>query len=211
MSTATLRTCSSPMAARSIRRPSSRAADRSTPTTASWSWRAQQARRMIDLFPPDRYDAIITNAGGCGSHLRHYGTCWSRSRVTRARARVGTRKVKDVQEWLVADRLPRASGRAIRRADDGDVPRLVPSGPWPEVSGQPRALLRLLPGISLVELAESTWCCGSAGVYALTQPAQADALLQRKVGHLRATDAAVVATANPGMSSSDCSRAARCW
>ena len=36
--------------------------------------RAQQlARRMIDLLPPDRYDAIITNAGGCGSHLRRYG------------------------------------------------------------------------------------------------------------------------------------------
>jgi glycolate oxidase iron-sulfur subunit len=66
------------------------------------------------------------------------------------------------------------------------------------VSGQPRALLRLLPGVTLVELPESTWCCGSAGVYALTQPAQADALLQRKVGHLRSTRAGLVATANPG-------------
>ena len=35
--------------------------------------RAMLARRMIDLFPPDRYDAIISNAGGCGSHLRRYG------------------------------------------------------------------------------------------------------------------------------------------
>jgi glycolate oxidase iron-sulfur subunit len=47
-------------------------------------------------------------------------------------------------------------------------------------------------------LAESTWCCGSAGVYALTQPAQADALLHRKIANLRQTGAAVVATANPG-------------
>jgi glycolate oxidase iron-sulfur subunit len=55
-----------------------------------------------------------------------------------------------------------------------------------------------LPGVSLVELPESTWCCGSAGVYALTQPAQAEALLQRKVANVRRTDAAVLVTANPG-------------
>ena len=65
--------------------------------------------------------------------------------------------------------------------------------------GQPRALLRLLPGVSLVELPESSWCCGSAGIYALTQPAQADALLQRKVEHIASTAATtLVATANPG-------------
>jgi glycolate oxidase iron-sulfur subunit len=66
------------------------------------------------------------------------------------------------------------------------------------VTAQPRALLRLLPGVSLVELTESTWCCGSAGIYALTQPAQAEALLQRKVDHLGRTKAEIVATANPG-------------
>jgi glycolate oxidase iron-sulfur subunit len=52
--------------------------------------------------------------------------------------------------------------------------------------------------VTLVELTESTWCCGSAGVYAITQPVQADALLQRKVAHLKATRARLVATANPG-------------
>jgi glycolate oxidase iron-sulfur subunit len=52
--------------------------------------------------------------------------------------------------------------------------------------------------VELVELPESTWCCGSAGVYALTQPDQADLLLQRKVRNVSSTGAAVVATANPG-------------
>ena len=48
---------------------------------------------------------------------------------------------------------------------------------------QPRALLRLIPGVSLIELKESSWCCGSAGIYALSQPDQADLLLRRKVSH----------------------------
>ena len=67
-----------------------------------------------------------------------------------------------------------------------------------KISRQPRTLLRLLPGVTLTELPESSWCCGSAGIYALTQPEQADALLKRKVGHIATTGAQIVATANPG-------------
>jgi glycolate oxidase iron-sulfur subunit len=157
-----------------------------------------QARRLLDLFPPDRYDAIITNAGGCGSHLRHYGQLLDADPGYREAARLWDRKVKDVQEWLVE------IGCRAPKAAPFDRPTTVTYHEschlvhGQKISAQPRAVLRLIPGLSLVELAESTWCCGSAGVYALTQPAQADALLQRKVGHLRRTRAAVVATANPG-------------
>jgi glycolate oxidase iron-sulfur subunit len=157
-----------------------------------------QARRMIDLFPPDQYDAIITNAGGCGSHLRHYSHLLESEARYRQPARAWDRKLKDVHEWLVE------IGCRAPSAAPFDAPTAVTYHEschlvhGQKISGPPRAVLRLLPGVTLVELAESTWCCGSAGVYALTQPAQADALLQRKVGHLRATRAAVVATANPG-------------
>ena len=65
---------------------------------------------MIDLFPPDRYDAIITNAGGCGSHLRHYGHLLESDSGYRDRARAWDTKLKDVHEWLVRDRLSRAIG-----------------------------------------------------------------------------------------------------
>ena len=67
-----------------------------------------------------------------------------------------------------------------------------------KISRQPRALLKLLPGVTLTELTESSWCCGSAGIYALTQPEQAEALLKRKVANIRTTGATIVATANPG-------------
>ena len=67
-----------------------------------------------------------------------------------------------------------------------------------KIARQPRALLRLLPGVTVTELPESSWCCGSAGIYALTQPDQAEKLLQRKVGHIGTTGAEIVATSNPG-------------
>jgi glycolate oxidase iron-sulfur subunit len=157
-----------------------------------------QARRMIDLFPPDRYDAIITNAGGCGSHLRHYGHLLEDDPRYREAARAWDTRLKDVHEWLIqiGCRPPSASPfPAPITITYHDSCHLAHGQ---KITSQPRALLRLLPGVTFTELVESTWCCGSAGVYALTQPAQADALLQRKVGHLKATPASVVATANPG-------------
>ena len=156
------------------------------------------ARRMIDLFPPSRYDAIISNAGGCGSHLRHYGPLLADDPAYRERAKAWDTKLKDVHEWLVTIgvRAPAAS-------------------PFPEpitltyheschlvhgqkITKEPRALLRLLPGVTFTELPESSWCCGSAGVYAITQPEQADLLLERKTAHIISTRATWVATANPG-------------
>lgn len=66
------------------------------------------------------------------------------------------------------------------------------------ISKQPREILRAIPGLELRECTEATWCCGSAGIYSLTQPKTANWLRQRKLAHLRATGASVVALANPG-------------
>jgi len=159
---------------------------------------ARLARQMIDLIPPERYDAIVTNAGGCGSHLRHYASLLADDPAYRERAELWDARLRDIQEWLVeiGCRPPRAApfDGAVRITYHESC-HLVHGQ---KISRQPRALLRLLLGVTLVELPESSWCCGSAGIYALTQPDQADALLQRKVGHIVTTGAEIVATANPG-------------
>ena len=41
-------------------------------------------------------------------------------------------------------------------------------------------------------------CCGSAGVYNVLQPDMARRLLDRKVEHIKETNAEIVATGNPG-------------
>jgi glycolate oxidase iron-sulfur subunit len=63
---------------------------------------------------------------------------------------------------------------------------------------QPRRLLQAIPNLRLVELPESNWCCGSAGIYNLIQPEMAGELLERKLRHIRSTGATTVATGNPG-------------
>jgi glycolate oxidase iron-sulfur subunit len=161
------------------------------------------ARRMIDLFPPDRYDAIITNAGGCGSHLRRYGPLLAGDSAYAARARAWDGKLRDIHEWLVE-----IGCRAPRVHTGGEAHSVTPMTVayhdschlvhGQKIAREPRTLLALLPNVTLVTLPESTWCCGAAGVYAITQPQQADLLLARKVQHILETGATVLATANPG-------------
>jgi glycolate oxidase iron-sulfur subunit len=66
------------------------------------------------------------------------------------------------------------------------------------ISRQPRELLRRVAGVELVEIAEAGLCCGSAGVYNLTNPEQSRALQQRKLDNLQAAEPDLVVTANPG-------------
>lgn len=156
------------------------------------------ARRMITLFPPGDYDAILSNAGGCGSHLRHYGPLLADDPQFAERARLWDLKLHDVHEWLAAigcrppTAAPFAEPKTVTYHDSCHLTH------GQKVTLQPRAILRLLPGIHLAELPESSWCCGSAGVYSITQPEQSARLLERKIGHILETRASVLATANPG-------------
>ena len=162
-----------------------------------WALAQELARRNIDQFPPESFDAIISNAGGCGSHLKHYARLLADDARYIERARLWDAKVKDIHQWLASI--------GVEPPPAGGVPRQVVTYHeschlchGQKISAQPRALLRAIPGLHLVELPEATWCCGSAGIYNLTQPEMAGQLLQRKVDHIVSTRAEVVATGNPG-------------
>ena len=195
-----------------------------------WELAQRLARRNIDQFPPGQFDAIITNAGGCGSHLKHYAKLLAGDLVYEKRAHEWDAKVKDIHEWLIQIGIeppkPCASGAAVPAATGpASVPLAGAAGETParpkagedacpttvvtyheschlchgqKITSQPRALLRAIPGVKLVELPESSWCCGSAGIYNLTQPEMANQLLERKMKHIRSTKAEVIATGNPG-------------
>ena len=155
------------------------------------------ARRLIDLLPPEQFDAIITNAGGCGSHLRHFDHLLADDPAYAGRAALWSKRLRDIHEWLVeiGFRRPAGTDAAPAVVTYHESCHLCHGQ---KVSRQPREILAVLPGVELRECAESTWCCGSAGIYNITQPATAAWLQQRKLGHLAATGASVIATANPG-------------
>jgi glycolate oxidase iron-sulfur subunit len=135
-------------------------------------------------------DWIVTNAAGCGAAMRDYGHLLGED--PQALALAG--RVRDVTE-LLAEALPGPRGSLDLTVTYHEPCHLAHGQ---RVREAPRALLRAIPGLRLVELPESDLCCGSAGVYNLLEPEIAGRLLTRKLDRVAGTGAAVVATGNPG-------------
>jgi glycolate dehydrogenase iron-sulfur subunit len=161
-----------------------------------WELAQDLARKQINQFPPGQFDAIITNAGGCGSHLKHYHKLLAEDARYSQSAVLWDRKVKDINEWLIEIGIePPVNGKAVSVVTYHESCHLAHGQ---KITAQPRQLLRSIPNLQLIELPESNWCCGSAGIYNLIQPEMAGDLLQRKLRHIKSTGATIVATANPG-------------
>jgi len=162
-----------------------------------WALAQELARRNIDQFPPDSYDAIISNAGGCGSHLKHYAKLLAHDPLYHELAEKWDAKLKDVHEWLAQIGLQPAAGKGAAEMTV-TYHESCHLAHGQKIVLQPRQILNSIPGLKLIELPESNWCCGSAGIYNITQPEMANQLLARKMANIKATGASVVANANSG-------------
>jgi len=146
----------------------------------------------------DKLDAIISNAGGCGSHLKNYGHLLHNDPCFSARSALWSEKLKDVHEWLAIIGIRRPTGSCSPERITYHESCHLCHGQ--KVTKPPRDIVRAINGLELVEMSESNWCCGSAGIYNITQPEMSKKLLDRKLQHIKATGATIVASANPGCS-----------
>jgi glycolate oxidase iron-sulfur subunit len=153
------------------------------------------ARQNFLAFRPKEFDAIVTNAAGCGSTLKEYAHLFSPQEKEFAAAQEFQGKVRDVTEFLsqLALVAPLAAIRA--RLTYQDSCHLLHGQ---KVRGAPRELLQAIPGIEFVELPYSEICCGSAGSYNVTQTDASLELLAEKMKWAQSTRAEIIATANPG-------------
>ena len=153
------------------------------------------ARRTIDVFEAPGVDWVVTNAAGCGSTMKEYGHHLRDDPAYADRATAFSSRVKDVSEVLAA-LGPRAERRPVPlRVAYHDACHLAHAQ---GVRLPPREVLRSIPELELLEPAESEICCGSAGIYNLTEPEIATELMGRKVRNLLATEPDLIASANPG-------------
>jgi glycolate oxidase iron-sulfur subunit len=153
------------------------------------------ARSTIDAFEATRADVVVVNTSGCGAHMKAYGHLLGDDPAYAERAKRFAASVRDLAEFLAREPL-RGPLAPVPLTCTYHDPCHVVHGQ--KIKSEPRQLLAQIPGLQLVELTESDWCCGSAGIYNLTQPEMATRLLHRKVSHVLATGAEVVVTANPG-------------
>ncbi|MBM3217738.1 MAG: 4Fe-4S dicluster domain-containing protein [Candidatus Rokubacteria bacterium] len=153
------------------------------------------AKETIGVFEAARADAVVVNTSGCGAHMKAYGALLADDPAWAGRARRFAAGVQDISELLAKAPL-RGPLRPAPMTVTYHDPCHVVHGQ--KIRKEPRQLLAQVPGLTLVELPEADWCCGSAGIYNLTQPEMAARLLARKVGHVESTGAQAVVTANPG-------------
>ena len=137
------------------------------------------ARRAAAAFAAAGAETVVTNAAGCGSHLKD------------AELEL---PVADVSELLARGRAPHRSPLKLRVA----YQEACHLGHAQRVRVEPRALLASIPELELVEPDEQELCCGSAGIYNLVQPDAARELGERKAGHVLSLEPDVYTSANPG-------------
>ena len=134
-------------------------------------------------------DYIVVNSAGCGALLKDYGHLLDDETADRL-----AEKVRDVSELLAAVGPRRGAPLDLDVAYDAPCHLLHAQ----RVAAPPLAVLAAIPELELVPLTDSEQCCGSAGIYNLVQPDVSLAVLQPKLGNIRATGARFVATGNPG-------------
>ena len=153
------------------------------------------ARKNIEAF--ERYDIIINNAGGCGATLKDEYEDLFRDAdpVLAEKARAFGRKIKDINEFLLDNLREQPTGVIKARVTYSDSCHLRHAQ---KVVRQPRALLRLIPGLELVELRQPDRCCGSAGVYNIVHSEEADQVLDAKMSDIKDTGAEIIVASNTG-------------
>jgi glycolate oxidase iron-sulfur subunit len=168
------------------------------------------ARKNIESFlrekpgdiPGGTFDAIIVNAAGCGSTLKEYAglalgsngaDTWEDS--ARVAAEAFSAKVRDVTEFLAELGLVAPLRMTPLRVTYQDSCHLAHAQ---KIREAPRKLIRAVPGVEFVEMPLSDICCGSAGIYNVTETENSLRLLEEKMRYASSTNAKAIVTANPG-------------
>ncbi len=166
------------------------------------------ARRNIDAFERLNADVIIINAAGCGSTLKEYGKLLADDPAYAIRAEAFSHKVRDINQFLGDLPLKEPTGEIRARVTYQDACHLAHAQ---RVREQPRAILRSIPGVELVEMAEADACCGSAGIYNLTNYDLSMDLLAWKMDRVEATGAQISGQRQSGLRHAACLRHQAAW
>jgi len=156
----------------------------------------QLARKNIDaVLEDDYFDAIITNAAGCGSTLKEYAELLENDPKYADKALSFSRRMRDITEFLAGIELNTKMGPVHATVTYQDSCHLAHGQ---KVRTAPRKLLTAIPGVTFREMQGADLCCGSAGIYNVVQSEMSAQILAHKMESVNATGAGIVATANPG-------------
>lgn len=153
------------------------------------------ARQNIDAFEATGADYYLVNASGCGATLKDYAHLLHDDPQYAERAKRFVGKMRDFSELLVEIGFTPPKGEYRAHVTYQDACHMKHGQ---KVFSQPRQLIKSLKGVELVEMKDSDWCCGSAGIYNIVQPVMANEVLSWKTANIKNTKAEIVVASNPG-------------
>jgi glycolate oxidase iron-sulfur subunit len=153
------------------------------------------ARQNIEAFEQSNSEWVVVNAAGCGAALKEYGELLAHDPIWAERAKAFSARVRDFSEAVADLPIEQPAGPVPPKVTYQDACHLLHAQ---GVRQQPRDVLTRIPGLSLVEMRDGDRCCGSAGIYNLTEPEMAERLGENKVTNVDRTGADVVISGNPG-------------
>lgn len=155
------------------------------------------ARRNIDVFLQSGVDRVVVASAGCSSAMKEYPDLLRDDDEYLKKAEDFSRRTVDINELLASLPVspPRAALKVKVKVTYQDPCHLAHAQ---GITAAPREILKAIPGVDLVEMEQSTMCCGGAGIYSTVQPDLSGKILASKMENVAATGADIVVTANPG-------------
>ena len=153
------------------------------------------AKRNIEAFEKQGYEYLVSNSAGCGAFMKEYGHILSDDPEYAERAASFSAKVKDLTEFLAEIKDELEPGIIDETVTYHDACHLAHTQ---KVVEPPRTVLNSIPGLNVKPLEESTWCCGSAGIYNIVRYDESMVILERKMNNIKNTGSKIVLAANPG-------------
>jgi len=161
------------------------------------------AKKTLDSFESENCNYVISTAAGCGAFMKHYGELLKDDSEYSEKAKVFSEKVNDISEFIANIEMPvdefipkKSKIRNLKSKITYHDACHLSHGQ--KITKEPREVLRSLDGIEFTEMQDSTWCCGSAGIYNVTHYDDSVQLLERKMENIRKTNAEIVLTSNIG-------------
>jgi glycolate oxidase iron-sulfur subunit len=153
------------------------------------------AKKNIEAFLKYDLDFIIVNAAGCSAFMKEYLHIFSKEGPLKTSAEHFSNRVVDVLEFLNSKMEKKPSNEILKKVTYHDACHHVHTQ---KIFEEPRNIVNMIPGISYVEMKESTDCCGSAGIYNIINFYDSMKILDGKIKNIEETKADIVLISNPG-------------
>ena len=153
------------------------------------------AKKNLEIFGKYNFDFLISNSAGCGAFMKEYGHVLKDDPKYAKAAEKFSDKVKDISEFITSIHPDIFNNIVDEEVTYHDACHLAHSQ---KIVKEPREMLNFIPGLKNKPLEESTWCCGSAGIYNIVRYEDSMKILERKMTNIKNTKAKIVLTGNPG-------------